>query len=102
MKFLLLAFIKLYWKIIPENKRNQCIYNVSCSNYVYNTAKTKGLFFGIKAFKERFKSCKPGYLLFKDKGKWHIKTVNNIIIYQDNINPDILQDIKNNENFRRK
>ena len=90
MKHLLLIIIKIYWKLIPNNKRNQCIYNVSCSNHVYVITKTKGLIPGIKALKERFKSCKPGYLLFKDNNQWCLKTVNNILICQEDINSEIL------------
>jgi len=95
MKHLLLIIIKIYWKLIPKSKRNQCIYNVSCSNHVFETTKNKGLISGIKAFKERFNSCKPGYFLFKDSNEWCLKTVNDILICQENINPQILKDIEN-------
>ena len=75
---------------------------MSCSNYVFNITESKGLISGIKAFNERFKSCKPGYLLFEENNQWYLKTVNDIIVKQEYINPKILIDyIVKNDNIRR-
>jgi putative component of membrane protein insertase Oxa1/YidC/SpoIIIJ protein YidD len=58
---LLILLIRIYWKLIPEHKRNICIFNESCSKHVYRIAESQGLIKGIKAFIKRFRQCRPGY-----------------------------------------
>ncbi|MDC7997037.1 membrane protein insertion efficiency factor YidD [Gilvibacter sediminis] len=61
MKILLLIIIRFYWLLIPKGFRPKCIYKESCSNHVYHITKTNGLSAGLKAFKLRYKNCRPGY-----------------------------------------
>lgn len=51
----------MYWAFIPASKRNTCLFNVSCSNHVFNITAEKGLLKGIKALIHRYKNCRPGY-----------------------------------------
>lgn len=53
--------IKLYWKLIPEYKRRNCLFNESCSKIVMRVCKEKGSIAAIKTFYKRFKQCRPGY-----------------------------------------
>jgi len=53
--------IKLYWKLIPENKRRNCLFKESCSNHIMKIHNEKGSIAAIKAFYVRFKQCRPGY-----------------------------------------
>ena len=64
MKHLLLLVIRLYWQIIPVYKRNTCLFSVSCSHHVFNTATKKGFKAGLTAFWFRFKNCRRGSFLF--------------------------------------
>ncbi|WP_408023355.1 membrane protein insertion efficiency factor YidD [Tenacibaculum sediminilitoris] len=64
MKYLLLLFIKAYWKFKPKNKPARCIFRQSCSHYVFEEIKSKGVLAGIKAFRYRFKNCTYGYELY--------------------------------------
>jgi len=61
LKYILLIPIKMYWAFIPASKRNTCLFNVSCSNHVFNITAGKGLLKGIKALIHRYKNCRPGY-----------------------------------------
>jgi hypothetical protein len=61
MRIILLAIIKLYWMFIPESNRKSCLFAESCSRYVYRITNEKGLWAGLKAFKSRYKKCRPGY-----------------------------------------
>ncbi len=61
MKFFLLLIIKIYWKLIPPSNRRSCLFAESCSKYVYRKTKESGFFSGLRAFKFRYKKCKPGY-----------------------------------------
>jgi hypothetical protein len=61
MKHLILIAIRLYWIAVPESKRRHCIFNESCSKYVYNETKAHGLIRGLKAFYFRFRNCRGEY-----------------------------------------
>lgn len=73
MKWLLIALIHLYW-IIPKKHRRPCIFKHTCSKYVYQTTKEKGLLRGIQALKQRMKQCTPNYALYTgdDQKEWVI------------------------------
>ena len=86
--------IKCYWKKYPENKRRVCIHKISCSNAVYQELNKHGLYKGIKTYLERRKTCNRHYKLFFFNENVIIKTKNNKIIQEDNINPIIVRDYK--------
>ncbi|MCU0434303.1 MAG: membrane protein insertion efficiency factor YidD [Bacteroidia bacterium] len=60
MKYLLIAIIKLYWKLTPPHKRRCCCFKVSCSNYVFQQAQKHGFIAGWKALTYRFRTCRNG------------------------------------------
>jgi len=64
MKYLLIFLVKFYWFIYPEHKRRNCIFSISCSRYVFNVTKEKGLLNGLKALNQRFKTCRPNHQIF--------------------------------------
>lgn len=66
MRICLLFLIKIYWFIKPKNKKASCIFKKSCSNYVYETTKNKGLIAGLKSLKFRVKNCSYGFELYKN------------------------------------
>ncbi len=66
MKFLLLGIIRLYWILIPVERRRKCIFSKSCSNHVYEETKTKGFYNGIKELIFRVKNCQPEFDIFTD------------------------------------
>ncbi|MGO4920176.1 membrane protein insertion efficiency factor YidD [Maribacter spongiicola] len=66
MKYLLILIIKTYWIIIPKNKRRKCIFNKSCSNYVYDETIAHGLIIGLKELNFRIKNCQPVFDIFRD------------------------------------
>ncbi len=65
MKALLLLVIRLYWALVPEDKRRTCIFRISCSRQVYQETKTKGLRRGLAALKYRYQNCRSGYHVFE-------------------------------------
>jgi putative component of membrane protein insertase Oxa1/YidC/SpoIIIJ protein YidD len=74
MKYLLLYTIEFYWKLIPDHKRKKCIFKETCSHHVYRICKEHGFKKGIKALKERYKQCRPEYVIYKsdDNDEWVI------------------------------
>ncbi|MBO8458886.1 MAG: membrane protein insertion efficiency factor YidD [Bacteroidetes bacterium] len=89
MKYLLLFMIRLYW-LIPASKRKKCIFKESCSNYVWRITKEKGLIAGIKAFLFRNKHCCPGFAIYRYQGHYEIKTINGLIIKEEDIDKRLL------------
>jgi putative component of membrane protein insertase Oxa1/YidC/SpoIIIJ protein YidD len=67
MKIILLSIIRLYWTFVPKHKRRPCVFEESCSNYIYRVTNEKGFFSGLSALKKRFHQCRPGYTIYKDE-----------------------------------
>lgn len=86
--------IKYYWNKYPENKRKVCIHKISCSNAVYQELNKNGFYQGVITYLERRRTCNRNYKLFLVDEKVIIKTKNNKIIQEDNINPIIVRDYK--------
>lgn len=64
MKYFILFSIRLYWVVIPKQKRKKCLFKKSCSNYVFEQTLNEGFFIGLKAFWFRYKNCRSGYQIF--------------------------------------
>lgn len=94
MKYFLLLIIKIYWKIIPENKRRTCIYKISCSHFVYNQTVQNGFVKGISALFYRYKNCQSGYFIFKIKDKLYVKTVDNQVIIEEDLSEKVKNEAK--------
>jgi putative component of membrane protein insertase Oxa1/YidC/SpoIIIJ protein YidD len=67
MRHFLLAAIRLYWRIVPGEKRRRCLFKESCSSLVYRVAKTEGFSRAIRAFLARCPKCRPGYRIHVDR-----------------------------------
>ncbi len=80
----------MYWIIIPKSKRRQCLFKMSCSNYVYEKTKTEGLLSGLKALKFRINICNPNYNVIEVNGKKILITTTNISFKENQINKSIL------------
>lgn len=90
MRISLMVIIKLYWFLIPKHKRRKCLFKKSCSNYVYETAKSKGLISGLKALKFRVNNCNSNYNILEIDSQKILITKTNKIIKEDSINESIL------------
>jgi len=64
MKALFLLIIRSYWALIPKEKRRPCIFNVTCSQYVYSKTSQGGLYEGLRALLYRFVNCRAGFQVF--------------------------------------
>lgn len=67
MKFIPLTIIQLYWATFPKHKRRNCLFEESCSKYVYRIISEKGVISGLFALKTRIHQCRPGYTVFKNE-----------------------------------
>jgi putative component of membrane protein insertase Oxa1/YidC/SpoIIIJ protein YidD len=91
MKFFLLLAIKLYWVLVPESNRRICIYHTSCSQHVFNTAKSDGFFKGITCFLNRIKNCNGKYHLSCTGNEYIILTSGGEILREQEINLHLLK-----------
>ena len=84
MKSLLLLAIRIYWRI-PTRLHTRCIFRETCSHYVYRIASEQGFLAGIRAFRERNRLCRPGYVVYRSQGHFYLKTATGAIIEEKDI-----------------
>lgn len=65
MKALFLLIIRSYWGFIPVEKRRPCIFNISCSQYVYRKTSQDGIYEGLRALLYRLVTCRTGFQVFE-------------------------------------
>ncbi|WP_419494380.1 membrane protein insertion efficiency factor YidD [Chryseobacterium bernardetii] len=81
MKNLLILLIKIYWLVIPPEKRRKCIFRTSCSKHVYETITNEGFISGLYALIYRFKNCRSGaYIIENSSGETQIILPNQQIL----------------------
>lgn len=90
MKYLLLLIIRIYWIAVPPSGRKQCIFRESCSRYVWRITISEGFLAGIRAFRFRNRHCCPGYAIYKYKNHYELKTVNGLILKENEIDERLL------------
>ncbi len=77
---MLLLTIRIYWLLVPENKRRKCLFKTSCSHYVYQQAKNKGGLAGLRALLFRIQNCNANYQIMEvGDGKILITKTNKVI-----------------------
>jgi putative component of membrane protein insertase Oxa1/YidC/SpoIIIJ protein YidD len=89
MRYLLMFAIRIYWRI-PTKLHDKCIFKETCSHYVYRIAEHQGVIPALKAFKERNRQCRPGYVIYRSKGKFYLKTAEGDVFEEDQISPRLL------------
>lgn len=63
MKHLLLIAIRVYWVVWPRHRNRTCIYRETCSHHVYRITGELGLVAGLRALRDRVRTCRPGYTI---------------------------------------
>lgn len=91
MKIFLLFAIEIYWRLIPKSKRRKCLFKTSCSNYVYNKTKSKGLISGIKALKFRVENCNNYYTIIEINEEKMLISSKQIMFKESQLNKSIIK-----------
>ncbi|KRD12751.1 hypothetical protein ASE21_02255 [Flavobacterium sp. Root901] len=93
MKYLILFFIRIYWKSIPASNRKKCIFKKSCSNYVFEVTQKEGFMEGLKAFLFRYKNCRGNFSIFQNPMDNKIQMIlpSQIIIDREEIADRLIQ-----------
>lgn len=96
MKYVLLIIIKIYWFIIPERRRKNCLFCESCSLFVFKEAKLKGFVSGVMAFRNRYNSCRPGYdvIRIEEENVILLKLANGEVLHEKSISKTIVNQYK--------
>lgn len=89
MKYLILLAIRLYW-CLPLKSHDRCIFKETCSHYIYRITGQNGTLAGIKAFMERNRLCRPGYVVYKFHDKFYLRTAEGTIHEEEEINVSVL------------
>ncbi|MCB1037802.1 MAG: hypothetical protein KDD47_28470 [Acidobacteria bacterium] len=69
----MLASIRLYWLGCPPAWRRQCLFEESCSRYVYRQTSLGGLRLGLRALRARYQQGRPGYFLEVRSGRVRLR-----------------------------
>ncbi len=91
MKYFICFTIKLYWLLIPANKRSNCLFKESCSNHVFRKAKEEGALKALRAFYFRYQNCRSGYSLIDMPDQIFLVSVRQIVFREDEIRKEILE-----------
>jgi putative component of membrane protein insertase Oxa1/YidC/SpoIIIJ protein YidD len=97
VRFILIAVVRIYWKLIPPDKRRPCIFRESCSKHVYRISKEKGFWGGIQALVKRFVKCRPGYKVYMNADNtFEVHLNNGSIIKGKEISEELLPPLNYN------
>jgi uncharacterized protein len=80
MKYLILFAIRLYW-LLPTRFKPCCLFKESCSHYVYRQLASQGLRPGWRAFRQRYRQCRPGMACYTtpDGKTWGIMADGSVV-----------------------
>mgnify|MGYP002032404561 CR=1 FL=1 len=89
MKSIFKFAIRLYWFIVPNRLKGVCLFQESCSKYVYRTLQDKGTKAGLKALIYRFNVCRAPFLIRinNQKNKYELHLCNGDVVEEKLINP---------------
>ena len=98
MKYVLLFLIRLYWQVVPEKKRNRCLYKVSCSRHVYDVTLRKGIVDGVKALMMRVRTCNRHHevVYLKEENVFVIRLKDGTMLQEAEISERIILDYSMN------
>lgn len=92
MKFLLLALIHLYRRLVRPFFRATCLFRESCSVYVERETKKNGFQAGLRALRFRFKNCRPGYFWIHQDSNPQLVTAKGVLLDVEEVNPELMND----------
>lgn len=86
----------MYWILVAESNRRNCLHSISCSKHVYNVTDKNGLIKGLRALSRRIKTCRPGseVIWLHEENTVLLKLANGTILNEKEISVDILKNYK--------
>ncbi len=93
LRIIPVCLIRLYWLVVPESKRRQCLFRESCSNAVYAAAKREGIVEALRVFLYRIKACNSKTKIFVNPitGDTNLLLTNGECVDEAEINPRLIR-----------
>ena len=93
LRILLLAAIRLYWWLVPEERRRSCLFRLSCSRHVHAVTAGHGFVAGLRALRQRWRRCRPGYDVRWDSNReqWGVRFVDGTVAWQDALSDGLVE-----------
>ncbi|SRX73458.1 membrane protein insertion efficiency factor YidD [Aequorivita antarctica] len=91
IKSILLLSIRSYWRLVPKKNRRKCLFKKSCSHYIYEQIKKKGLEAGLRAVHFRIENCNANYQIMKIDGEKILITKTNKVYPEKELSEFILK-----------
>ena len=67
MKWLLIFLVYVYRKLFPRKWKGECLFKVSCSEFVLRVSMSHGFVRGLGALRQRIRRCRGGYRICSSK-----------------------------------
>lgn len=83
--------IRMYWYLIPKEKRIVCLYRDHCSLHVYTAFDERGFVAGIKALVNRYNNCNNRYTYYLEEDRLYIKTAGGEVLDEDVVSPLVVK-----------
>jgi hypothetical protein len=90
VRWALILAIRIYWAVWPARWRRGCLYRESCSRYVYRALEEAGLVEGLRALRERYRTCRPGYGIICRYGETWLVLADGSTLSASEASPDAL------------
>ena len=91
---MLILAIRIYWAVWPARWRRTCLFRESCSRYVYRVATEEGLAGGLRALRERYRACRPGYGIVRRYGESWLVLADGSTLSASEASPGALSSIR--------
>lgn len=85
--------IQIYWKIVPNSVKGKCLFDETCSRYVYRILNEEGFTAGVKALRYRFRVCRQPFVIRENKHKkqYELHLCNGDVVEETKINTYYLE-----------
>lgn len=90
---MLLFIIKIYRRYFKRFVRTTCLFNPSCSFYVEDVCRSKGMLSGWKALQNRFCNCRPGYHFISLDGEGFLITTKGLAYQRHELSTPLKQEM---------
>ena len=93
-----MGIIRMYWGIVPNRVKGRCLFQETCSRYVYRAFDENGFQSGVAAFKYRYNTCRTPFeiLTNPDTGKFEMNLCNGDVIPEVEIHSCHLDEMRLN------
>lgn len=93
MRGLVILAVHLYRVFLRQRMQRQCLFKISCSEYVLRAAREKGTWSAFQAFLERRKSCRGDFCIETENGVPFLVSAFGTKVQTDQLTPVVSREL---------